>query len=470
MRSTGFFQIILLLAITGCSFSANAQKAVKQLRRLAVGDTLPGFITVQMMDYGEESEQLSAFRGKWLLLDFWATYCRACINAMPHLYALQEDFQDDLNVVMVTREKPDRVRSLLERSPVAKGTEFPFIVEDTLLYKLFPHRIIPHEIWIDPQGVVRAITDHQAVTKENVEGMLSGSVASLPEKRDDVTWSMREPVGGLPVDDSSSLHRSVLKKYNPSIGSVRYLHRDSLTGYCRHIYFSNNIPLKFFYGAFMVFTGNYGSNLNPHRIVIDVKDSLILKQYANANLRPFPFSPRKFPYMKWNSREEFNQDNLYSYDLLLSEGVPDSIFLDYVFSDLNKYFPIKGRVEKRKVMCQVVIAKDKTEAEKLLETRKSKKEYVITSETIGVRNYPIEEFFKLMTSFRSKPIINETGISIPVDILISFKGSPFLDRRQGLVGNMLTFDEARFKQELNKYGLDVVKEEREIPMLVIYDE
>src|SRR5690606_11737241 len=104
------------------------------------------------------------YRGKWLLLDFWATYCPACINAMPHLWKIQEKFDEDLTILLVSPEKSDRIQLLLEKSPIARGAAFPVVAEDTRLHRLFPHRIIPHEVWIDPDGVVRAITDHHQVT------------------------------------------------------------------------------------------------------------------------------------------------------------------------------------------------------------------------------------------------------------------------------------------------------------------
>ena len=41
-------------------------------------------------DGGETS--LEAWRGKWVLLNFWATWCAPCREEMPHLAALQEEF------------------------------------------------------------------------------------------------------------------------------------------------------------------------------------------------------------------------------------------------------------------------------------------------------------------------------------------------------------------------------------------
>src|SRR5690606_32124148 len=112
---------------------------------------------------------------------------------------------DELNIILVTHENADKVKALLKRSPITKGVDLPFAVEDTLLRKLFPHQFIPHEVWIDPHGVVRAITDHLAVTLENVRGMISGKISSLPEKNDVLS-------GSSAGDDKHVLYKAVLSR------------------------------------------------------------------------------------------------------------------------------------------------------------------------------------------------------------------------------------------------------------------
>src|SRR5690606_13906434 len=172
-----FFTCICAVAMT-----AHAQKV--KLIRPYIGDTVPGIVPLNMMGHKAETFRLDDFKGKWLILDFWASYCQPCINAMPDLYGIQQEFKDELNIILVTHENADKVKALLKRSPITKGVDLPFAVEDTLLRKLFPHQFIPHEVWIDPHGVVGAITDHLAVTSEQVKGMISGKISTLPSKRD----------------------------------------------------------------------------------------------------------------------------------------------------------------------------------------------------------------------------------------------------------------------------------------------
>src|SRR5690606_30097718 len=194
-------RILFISTISFITVTAHAQKI--KLIRPYIGDTVPGIVPLNIMGHGAEPFRLDDFKGKWLILDFWASYCQPCINAMPDLYGIQQEFKDELNIILVTHENADKVKALLKRSPITQGVDLPFAVEDTLLRKLFPHQFIPHEVWIDPHGVVRAITDHLAVTLENVRGMISGKISSLPEKNDVLS-------GSSAGDDKHVLYKAVL--------------------------------------------------------------------------------------------------------------------------------------------------------------------------------------------------------------------------------------------------------------------
>jgi thiol-disulfide isomerase/thioredoxin len=44
-------------------------------------------------------QKMKDFQGKVVVLDFWATYCKPCIEAIPHLLAMQAKYPDDLRVI-----------------------------------------------------------------------------------------------------------------------------------------------------------------------------------------------------------------------------------------------------------------------------------------------------------------------------------------------------------------------------------
>ncbi len=57
-----------------------------------------------------------SFENKYIVLEFWATWCGPCIKAVPHLNELQSKFKrDDLLFISMTDEKVERVERSLKK-------------------------------------------------------------------------------------------------------------------------------------------------------------------------------------------------------------------------------------------------------------------------------------------------------------------------------------------------------------------
>ena len=83
----------------------------------------------ELKDLNGRSVRLSDFRGKVILINFWATWCPPCRAEMPDLVKLQRDHRKDgLQIIGVTYppEKKSRVRrfarSLKVNYPIVLGT------------------------------------------------------------------------------------------------------------------------------------------------------------------------------------------------------------------------------------------------------------------------------------------------------------------------------------------------------------
>lgn len=176
----------ILVILTLLAFTANAQNSVRarnvspkreEIKPLRVGDKLPeNFWQQEHTIYanGQTTKQtLAAYRGKLLILDFWATWCSTCIYRFAKLEQWQECYNGQLAILLVnssnTKDSEQRVAELLggKRAPHQKF-KLASIVNDTWLDALFPHRTLPHYIWIDTAGSVSAITSADFVNKEQL--------------------------------------------------------------------------------------------------------------------------------------------------------------------------------------------------------------------------------------------------------------------------------------------------------------
>lgn len=144
------FSLFFLFLVSSQTFS--------QLK-LKVGDKAP---EINITDYLQNTPIDKNLDGKYILLEFWATWCTTCLAEVPNLNNMQERFKDrtDLIFVSITDESPEKTKKTLDRvkfnsivvSDQTKKALNDFVVEDEL--GTFS---IPKTFLIDNKGIVRWI-------------------------------------------------------------------------------------------------------------------------------------------------------------------------------------------------------------------------------------------------------------------------------------------------------------------------
>jgi cytochrome c biogenesis protein CcmG, thiol:disulfide interchange protein DsbE len=90
-------------------------------------------------------------QGKFVLIDFWATWCPPCREAIPELNDYYEKFGDKLVVIGISDETEEAVRKL-----VNPHIEYSIAIDtQARTKKAVGVTGIPHVLIIDPQGIVR---------------------------------------------------------------------------------------------------------------------------------------------------------------------------------------------------------------------------------------------------------------------------------------------------------------------------
>ena len=117
---------------------------------------------------------LSNLKGKWVVVNYWADWCGACIQEIPELNNFNENIKDK-NIVFYGVDYDELSLDSLKSSIASVDIKFPVLTADPgFLWNLGSVEVIPTTFIINPEGRVAKV-----ITGPNTERSLMNTINAL---------------------------------------------------------------------------------------------------------------------------------------------------------------------------------------------------------------------------------------------------------------------------------------------------
>lgn len=151
-----FYLLLILLALSGYVSTTSAEP-IDFSYETTEGKTL----------------KLSDYRGKWVLINFWATWCPPCREEIPLFVETQERYgPKGLQIIGIALDEARDVRDFADTYFI----NYPNLIGDAWVMQLmaqYGNRIgsLPFSVVVDPEGYIRS-RKMGAYTKESLQKAL----------------------------------------------------------------------------------------------------------------------------------------------------------------------------------------------------------------------------------------------------------------------------------------------------------
>lgn len=402
------------------------------LDTLTIGDQIPSGIEFsEVLHFESDKLLLDDYRGKYVILEFWAPTCTASIASLPQLDAIQKKYGEHLAVLPITVFPKDRIAHTLSAYDQFQSLDLPLVVDAGKMGSYFPHSVIPHVIVLDPEGKVMAITGIEDLTEQNLDALIGSGKVDFRRKSDrKITLDQEERlVSGAPeVKNKNIWYQSAMTGYIPEV-------RGSLTQEFKEMTHIRilNMPLLYHYS--LAYSG---------------KDKV--DYFTRNRIDTLGFDPEEL----WSHKSGMDYEDwmaegthVFGYELI---APPHADPYQMMREDLDRYFPhIQAKVESKKKMVYALVKQEGAEIPAAVGREKS----YSSKGGLNMSNYPLQGFvYHLNAVFHRNspyPIINKTGIDYPIDLSLEANLS----------------DIESLKKALNKNGFDLILREEDIHVLVL---
>lgn len=105
-------------------------------------------------DLEGQTHELADYRGRVVMVNFWATWCPPCVHEMPSMQRVQDALGNRFKILAVNmQEDPDTMRAFIENKI---ETDFTVLVDQHAeAIRAWSVRVLPTTFLVDGEGKIR---------------------------------------------------------------------------------------------------------------------------------------------------------------------------------------------------------------------------------------------------------------------------------------------------------------------------
>lgn len=129
----------------------------------------------RVIDTNGKTHTLSGYKGKWVLVNYWATWCPPCLEEIPDLIALNENKKNNLVVIGIAMD----YRSAKQVTDFAEGlfVDYPIVLgTPEIVRQIGPVQGLPTTYLYNPNGKMVA-QQVGLITRSAVESYIASKPA-----------------------------------------------------------------------------------------------------------------------------------------------------------------------------------------------------------------------------------------------------------------------------------------------------
>ena len=359
--------ILFGLLLTFCLSGLSAQES------LHIGDPAP---TITITDWMYNVPDDTDLNGKFIVLEFWATWCGPCIKAIPHINELKTSLgdRDDILFISISDESIERVQKGIDRYDF----QTTVVTDVTRTTKRgFKVRGIPKTILIDNKGIIQWVGHAMELDKDKLDRFLNGQSIALEE---------HDHAGKHGYGDRAKLFNEYLKN------SENYFEIGEVEGYKNGKGFGTS-------------NGVYYVGVKLENILAELMGVSLLEIEI-----PEEFKDRQFEIVYTNKNKE------------LSYEERDRRLMNKILKEFDWKF---SKEKKESLVYEIKVADKNLLTVSTLRNRSGGSK---TKEEVIFRNLNMEEISNRMSDELNIFIVDKTNLQETYDMTLSFKNLEAFER------------------------------------------